>query len=311
MLKGIDVSGWQAYPFSGKIKTAYEQSDFVIVKATQYPSYVHVNCDAIIEQCKRDGKLWGFYHYATGENPEKEAQMFHARTMGYVGRGIPVVDWEKTQNKSFGDNNWVRRFVDKYYALTKVYPMIYVQRSAIAQVKNCYPDCALWVAAYYDERDNFNAPKFDSNIAPWKTFTVWQYSSSNGTLDRNVANVSKEGWARIAKGNIKGTVIDTDNSDSVHNDDNSSSGENTKQNLARIARDVIMGMYGTGKTRRTLLKNAGYDYDEVQEYINKLYKIANDVIKGKYGNGAARRAKIAGLGYDPEIVQYIVNEILA
>lgn len=307
MLKGIDVSGWQAFPFTGKIKTAYNQSDFVIVKATQYPTYAHVNCATIIEQCKRDGKLWGFYHYATGQNPEKEAQMFYDRTKGYVGKGIPIVDWEQTQNKSFGNTNWVRRFVNKYYALTKVYPMIYVQRSAIAQVKNCYPDCALWVAAYYDERDNFNAPKFDSNIAPWKTFTVWQFSSSGGTLDRNVANITKEGWMKIAKGNIAG------NSTTSNTGNNSGNNSNSKFNatMARVARDVIMGLYGNGAARKKMLEAEGFNYNEVQEYINKLYKIANDVIKGKYGNGSFRRAKIAAMGYDPETVQYIVNDILA
>ena len=62
---------------------------------------------------------------------------------------------------------------------------------------------------------------------------------------------------------------------------------------------------------KKMLEAEGFNYNEVQEYINKLYKIANDVIKGKYGNGSFRRAQIAAMGYDPEIVQYIVNDILA
>ena len=249
--------------------------------------------------------VMGFYHYATGATPEKEAQMFVKHTSSYFGYGIPCIDWEQIQNKAWGNKEWVYRFCKEVYSMTKVWPMIYVQRSAISQVANCVDKCPLWVAAYYDERDNFNAPKFVSDISPWKSFTVWQFSSSNDTLDRNVANVTREGWLKIAKGNTTVSHQINDN-----NSSNNNSGSSRKS-IERLAAEVILGMWGVGKTRKQLLLNEGYDYDKVQEYINKLYKVANDVIKGKYGNGDERKENLKKAGYDPGIVQYIVNDILA
>lgn len=39
-------------------------------------------------------------------------------------------------------------------------------------------------------------------------------------------------------------------------------------------------------------------------------KIANDVIKGKYGNGSERKKKLKQLGYDYDLVQQTVNKIV-
>ena len=41
-----------------------------------------------------------------------------------------------------------------------------------------------------------------------------------------------------------------------------------------------------------------------------LEKVARDVIKGKYGNGSVRRLKLQQAGYDYQTVQNIVNKIL-
>lgn len=39
-----------------------------------------------------------------------------------------------------------------------------------------------------------------------------------------------------------------------------------------VAKDVIAGKYGSGLTRRSRLKAAGYDYKEVQKEVNRLLK---------------------------------------
>ena len=48
---------------------------------------------------------------------------------------------------------------------------------------------------------------------------------------------------------------------------------NTKvnKNLTDVARRVVRGEFGCGQTRVKLLTEAGYDYDEVQKLVNKLY----------------------------------------
>lgn len=202
-MQGIDVSSHDNFNgsvFKANTEMCYGQSDFVIVKATQGTGYVYKGCDSVYQRCKRDGKLRGFYHYAGGNDPVAEADYFVKNTSGYFGDGIPVIDWESYQNKSWGNTSWVRRFVDRVYALTKVWCMIYVQASAISQVANCANNCALWVAGYPDYRNNWNIPKFTYRISPWSAYTLWQYSSSNEQTDRNVANITADGWNAIARG---------------------------------------------------------------------------------------------------------------
>ena len=46
----------------------------------------------------------------------------------------------------------------------------------------------------------------------------------------------------------------------------------TYNSLTDVAKDVIAGKYGSGLTRRSRLKAAGYDYKEVQKEVNRLLK---------------------------------------
>ncbi|MGN0607211.1 MAG: N-acetylmuramoyl-L-alanine amidase [Oscillospiraceae bacterium] len=43
-----------------------------------------------------------------------------------------------------------------------------------------------------------------------------------------------------------------------------------KKSINEIAREVIQGKWGNGSERKNRLMNAGYDYNEVQEKVNKL-----------------------------------------
>ena len=203
MLKGIDVSshdGRNGNSFARyNTEVAYAESDFIIIKATQGTGYVNKYCDWAYQRAKADGKLRGFYHYASGGNPEAEAEYFYNNTKGYTKDGIPVLDWEAYQNASWGNTSWCKRFADKYHALTGVWPMIYIQASARAQAASCSATCALWLAGYPDLRNSWNVPHFIYKTAPWDTYTVWQYTSG-GNTDRNVSVLDANGWTKIATG---------------------------------------------------------------------------------------------------------------
>lgn len=91
-----------------------------------------------------------------------------------------------------------------------------------------------------------------------------------------------------------------------------------KKSVAEIAEEVIAGKWGNGSDRRNKLTAAGYSYDEVQNYVNKLLsaptkksidEVAREVIAGKWGNGADRKNKLTAAGYDYDAVQKRVNEI--
>ena len=53
------------------------------------------------------------------------------------------------------------------------------------------------------------------------------------------------------------------------------SGKSTIQNktIEEIAREVIQGKWGNGEDRKQKLKDAGYDYNTVQQKVNTLLKV--------------------------------------
>lgn len=196
MLKMVDV-----YSGSPRSYATLKDVDIVMVKATQGTGYVNPNCD-VDYQAKKAGKLLGFYHYCGGGNPENEAEYFYKNTKNYTKEAVPAVDWEEMQNSSWGDYNYVKRFVQRYHTLSGVYPLIYVQQSAIAQVANCASMCGLWVAWYASMQwYSWNTPNANFSVAPWVAYTIWQFTGDD--MDRNVVNVSRLGWQKIALGDNK------------------------------------------------------------------------------------------------------------
>lgn len=203
MLKMVDV-------YSGSPRSYATQSgvDITMVKATQGTSYVNPYCDTDYQAAKKAGKLLGFYHYCGGGNAKAEAQYFYKNTKNYTGEAVPAVDWESEQNSSWGNTSYVCQFVDEYHRLSGVWPLIYVQESAIYQVANCAKDCGLWVAKYPSMNwKSWNVPKMSVNTRPWDTYTIWQFTGDN--MDRNLVNTTKDGWKKLAKGSKSTTSAKT------------------------------------------------------------------------------------------------------
>lgn len=94
----------------------------------------------------------------------------------------------------------------------------------------------------------------------------------------------------------------------------------TKKSAAEIAKEVIDGKWGNGSDRKNKLVAAGYNYDEVQNYVNKLLsaptkksidEVAREVIAGKWGNGLTRSLRLKKAGYNSSEVQKRVNQLLS
>lgn len=257
MLKGIDVSSWQGFPFTNaSVEQAYNESDFIITKATQGTNYINPCCDDTVQRCIKDGKLWGFYHYAGNGNAINEAEYFVKHCKGYFGNGIPVLDFESYQNENNWNNDqWCRQFVEKVHELTDVWCVIYIQASAISKAANCSEDCGLWVAGYpINGYKDFTPPEFPYNVNPWEGFTIWQYTNNlYGAVDGNCARLTREAWGRIAKGNANQGKDTTDKKDGA-------------DWLTLAARDVMTGKYGNGEDRKNRLYNA------IQKRVNELAK---------------------------------------
>lgn len=298
MMKIVDFSN-NNYTSNGTLtpncETAYREADGIIMKATQGIGFVDPYCNLTIERAKRDGKVWGFYHYAGGNNPIAEAVFFYNNCKNYFGYGIPVIDFEEFQNEpNWNNTNWVRQFVNKIHELSGIWCMIYIQQSAIAKVANCVNDCALWVAAYPDVNNNtWNAGHMLGSITPWGAWTLWQYTAAAG-CDRNMGNLDKAAWARIA--GAKGAA--------------SSKSSVSVKDYNAMARDVIAGKYGNGDERKRRL---GADYDKVQAIVNSMvgnttgpqYKTyvvkEGDTLSGVFGNDWRRVAQLNNLA-NPNLI---------
>lgn len=298
MLKGIDVSGHNGWPFNSVTEAGYLESDFVIVKATQGTGFVNSGFSGAADRTLSDGKLLGFYHYASGGNARAEAEHFWSVASAYNRKGIPVLDFEQYQNMpAWNDEDWPLAFVTRYHELSGVWPMVYVSAAYRHKVAECADHCALWVAGY--PRSNITTWEnltFNYKINPWKTWTVWQFTSAGG-LDRNWGNLTREAWNSIAKG------------DGALSNDDISNTSNTNS-IADLLEGILTGEYGAGDER---CERLGIAYTALQSEINAIYtdddvELAYRTLAGMYGTGTQRKL-ILGHRYDA--VQKIVNEILA
>jgi GH25 family lysozyme M1 (1,4-beta-N-acetylmuramidase)/LysM repeat protein len=300
-LNGIDIASYQAGLNAGTI-----DADFVIVKATQGTSYVNPYCDKHYQQAKAAGKLLGVYHYAGGGDPKAEADYFLINIKGYIKEAILCLDWESADNARWGngDAEWVKTWCDYVYDKTGVRPIVYVQASAISRLSGI-GDYGLWVAQYAN-----NEPT-GYQEHPWNedayTCAIRQYTSSgrlagyNGNLDLDIAYMDATAWHKYA--NPSGDYKPA---------------EPVRKSNEQIAEEVIAGAWGNGEDRKNKIKQAGYDYNAVQDIVNEKTQhvrksndeIASEVIAGKWGDGNDRKNRLEQAGYDYNAIQNIVNQKL-
>ena len=196
MLRVVDVASHQQGIVTGSL-----DCDAVICKATEGTGYVNPFCDEHYQSAKAAGKLLGVYHYASGGNPEAEAEFFLDNIQGYIGEAMLVLDWESGENAQWGNPNWCKEFCDRVHARTGINPVVYVQNSAVDQVANL-TDNGLWIAQY---ADNNPMGWVDS---PWNTITVnhimHQYTSTgriygwSGNLDLSIFYGDTNAWLAYA-----------------------------------------------------------------------------------------------------------------
>lgn len=288
VLKGIDISNWQA-----GFDISAARPGFVIAKATEGTTYVDRYCDGFIQDCLKLDIPFGFYHFARFNDAASEAKFFYENTRGYIGKGIPVLDFEVLNS-----NSWLETWCKTFYGLSGVRPWVYMSSYYINNhgygtdwVKS---NCGLWLAGYPRAYTSYPGPDCPYKHAGW-TLAAWQFTSSLAmggmSIDGDYFYGDRRAWNAYA--GISG--------DSGSNGTGNGLESHSTLDLASA---VIKGIYGVGADRRKAL---GSRYDEVQAKVNDIYAKANAVIKGSYGNGTTRRQK---LGAEYEIVQHVVNDIL-
>ena len=192
-LYGVDIAGYQSTS-----RTRYASYAFVIVKATEGCTFVNSKWRAQVEAAIANGQLIGFYHYCRPEynSPEAEAKHFVDTIRDYVGKTILAADWEQKALKYSA--SWLLRFMMEVERLTGIKPLLYIQQSAISGGKyNSIADAGypLWMAQYNK--------KMSARIGGWKRVTIWQYTSTNGNLDKDVFYGDAFDWYDLIKGRTK------------------------------------------------------------------------------------------------------------
>ena len=195
-LYGTDQSKWQS--------NSVTEGDFIIVKATEGLGYVDPTCDIKYQMNKKAGKLRAFYHFARpdlGNSAQAEAKFFVDNCKNYFGDAIPVLDWER----SVSNVGWAKAFLDEVFRLTGVRPWIYMSASVVNGYdwSSVASDYGLWIAGYPAKYNVKNPPKpgakeLPYKIGKWKFAVAWQYSSSAGTLDRNIFYGDATAWNKYA-----------------------------------------------------------------------------------------------------------------
>lgn len=212
-MRGVDVSNWQC-----DIDTYALDADFVVAGATWgiggfnnmcLTNGVNQAANYQLGRASASGKSIGVYHYAMGRDARTEADFFVNNVRGYVGRAVLALDWESQDNPQFGNGAWVDAWVRRVYECTHVWPVIYLQASALGQLSGYAREhCGVWVAQYA------------SNVAtgwqsrPWNYGlygeAMRQYTSNGyvngyaGRLDLNYFRGERWQWDAYATGERKG-----------------------------------------------------------------------------------------------------------
>ena len=287
---GIDISSWQSGLYLPDL-----QIDFAIVKATEGIDYVNPYCNGWIEQLQMMGKPFGVYHFANGNNPEKEAKYFYDNCTGYIGKGIFVLDFEISV---YNTKDYCERLMQKFHDLSDIWPLIYVSASRLPEFQGSWlPEkCGLWLAGYPQAYAYWTNDDCPYDCSPWPFIAIWQFTSSliipgwHSKLDGNIAYMDETAWNKYAQ-------LDT-------------SKLQPTLSYKELAAQVIKGMWGNDADREKRLREAGYEYATLPGMVNKYYAFAAECIQGYWGNGWNRKNALESSGYDYDVVQMIVNELM-
>lgn len=197
MLRFIDISNWQE---GLDLEAVAPSIDAMAVKATQGLWMIDWTCDPFIEKAKALGLPYAFYHFAEGEDPIREADYFMQHTAGYFGKGIPVLDWEGSQQPG-----WVNSFVEHVHEVTGVWPWIYANPWRFTEEVN--QNCMRWLASYPDyesptfiQASSWEWPTAPGLVGAWQFCSDGRLSGYAHNLDCNLFDGDAAAWAAYAKG---------------------------------------------------------------------------------------------------------------
>lgn len=294
--KGIDVSTYQGNIDWNKVKS---NIDFAILRCglgDDIKSQDDNKFEYNYAECKRLGipVTVYFFTYAINKNKIK-SEIAHIKRLlsGKTIDGPVYIDVENTNGLNWRSisNEALLDIMKEFNAQLNAlgYKMgIYSSRSAFWNEKmtdKWYDSISKWVAEYGSKVNDFN-----------RTYDIWQ-NSSKGSVPGIAGNVDTNIMYNMV---IKATA------------------PVKKKTNEELAQEVMQGKWGNGEDRKKRLIAEGYDYNAVQNIVNKLAapkpvlksneEIAKEVLAGKWGNGEDRKNRLTKAGYNYNAIQDIVNK---
>ena len=263
MLRGVDISHWQSN------FEAFNSVDFAIIKATEGVGYTDPAFYNLYDKAKKAGKLLGVYHFARPDlnnSAIAEADWFVKVIRPYVREAILVLDWESGY---LGNVEWVKAFLDRVQEKTGVKALLYASRSPInsfnwSSVANA--DYGLWVADY---GANTGEAGRKPEVKWWSFYALWQYTSKgrvagySGNVDMNYFYGDAEVWRKYATSSKTASKPANPEPTPI------------KKTNEQLAEEVLYGKWDNGEARKKKLTEAGYDYQAVQDIVNKKLGVSN------------------------------------
>lgn len=251
-MQGLDISN------NNDVDLNNIDFDFVICKATEGNYFTDWKCDGWVQQAKARGKLWGVYHYITGN--DGEIDYFIDAIQGYIGEGLICLDWEQGSNSRWGDEGYLESCVNRVKERTGIPPVIYAPQGSYPWDLASRCDCGTWVAQY---------PNYDSTgyqDAPWNegaySCVIRQYASTGyldgyGPFDLDKAYVDADTWQRYA--NPNGGTVSADRSVNVRLWESNGSDaqkfsvtwDGDYATLTNVASGLCLDVYAAGTTDGT------------------------------------------------------------
>ena len=251
MVKGIDVSKFQkGLQITDVKKAGY---NFVIIRGgntgygSQRPKRKDICFEDFYRQCKAAQMPCGAYYYSCATNKQEgieEATFFYENCLKGKRFEYPVyIDvendyWQAKDKKGVTDA--VVGFcetLEKLGYYVGVYASLswYVNKLDTTRLNGF----SKWVAYWSEHKPNFQYNAFD----------LWQ-NSDNGMIGKY--------------------VVDTDQAFKDFPAIIKNAGKNGFKNVAEIAKEVILGLWGVGADRKQKLTAAGYDFEAVQRKVNEI-----------------------------------------
>lgn len=128
-------------------------------------------------------------------------------------------------------------------------------------------------AVLYDWDDGSSYASYDNTNSPDHVGTVVYVNANAGyfeVVEGNYSNSVKKRTVAINGRYIRGFITPKYDDNTVVTPTTPTTPTGEKKSVDTIAREVIAGKWGNGDARKKALTNAGYDYNAVQNRVNKI-----------------------------------------